>query len=197
MAQQKIIGLTGLYCAGKNYAAAILERRGVPVLDVDKLGHEAIGAERDAIVRRFGTEVLGKDGTVDRRILGKKVFGKPEELSALEAIVHPAANALTGAWISRQTGLCAVNAALLHCSSAFNRLTALILVCAPLPVRFFRALKRDRLSPAALVSRFSSQNGFIPQYFSGKADIYTVNNSGFPGSERALEKRIDVILKGL
>jgi dephospho-CoA kinase len=37
-----IIGLTGKYCAGKNYIAVLLEARGLPVLDVDKLGYQTL-----------------------------------------------------------------------------------------------------------------------------------------------------------
>jgi dephospho-CoA kinase len=196
MAQRRIAGLTGLYCAGKNYIASLLEKRGVPVLDVDRLGHEALENRRDAIALRFGQDVLGKGG-VDRRALGKRVFGKPEELAALEAIVHPAANALTEGWIAGQEGLCVVNAALLHRSIVFPRLKSIIIVRAPFPVRFFRALRRDKYPPWDLWKRFSSQKEFRAQYFSEKADIYTVDNPGFPGSKRSLEYRLDTILKDL
>jgi dephospho-CoA kinase len=198
----RIIGLTGLYCAGKNHIAAILEKRGLPVLDVDKLGHSAIEAEKAAIVSRFGEDVL-VSGHVDRRRLGEKVFGKSDELAALEAIVHPAANRLTDQWLAEKAGsgatgnACVINAALLHRSSAFPLLDALILVKAPLLIRFLRAKKRDKLSLAALLGRFSSQKTFSSQYFPKNPDTYIVNNYGFPGSERKLEKRIDTILKGL
>jgi dephospho-CoA kinase len=72
-----------------------------------------------------------------------------------------------------------------------------ILVRAPFPVRFFRALRRDKIPPPSLLKRFLSQRSFGPQYFSGKTDIYTVCNSGLPLSGRALESRLDLILKGL
>jgi dephospho-CoA kinase len=91
--RQKVIGLTGTYCAGKNYIGRLMEARGLPVLDVDKLGHRAIETEQGAILERFG-----------RDILGAKVFGKPDELAALEGIVHPAANAMTTEWIAVQNG---------------------------------------------------------------------------------------------
>jgi dephospho-CoA kinase len=39
---KKLIGLTGTYCAGKNHVASLLEQRRLPVLDLDKLGHEVI-----------------------------------------------------------------------------------------------------------------------------------------------------------
>ena len=205
-----LIGLTGTYCAGKNYIAALLEQRGLPALDLDQLGHEAIEREKDAIISRFGRDVQKADGTVDRRLLGEKVFGKPRELAALEALVHPAANALTEQWIAGQGGtLCVINAALLHKSSVFKRLDSIILVSAPFVTRLLRAKKRDGLSWPALLRRFASQNNFIAQYLAGNADIYRVENPGLamqPGLSAAapsvssrrqqakLERRIDEIV---
>jgi dephospho-CoA kinase len=198
----KLIGLTGTYCAGKNRIAGIMEARGLPVLDVDKLGHEAVEAGQEAITARFGGDVLDAGGKINRRLLGEKVFGKPEELAALEAIVHPEANRLTEAWITRQRGpACVINAALLHRSSVFNRLDFIILVRAPFLTRLLRARRRDRLPWFSLLKRLESQKQFIPQYFNGKADIYKVDNRGYSfwGSRlfrRNLETRIDHILSG-
>jgi dephospho-CoA kinase len=206
-----LIGLTGTYCAGKNHVAALLEKRGFPVLDVDKLGYEVIEAEREKILARFGGDLL-REGRVDRKLLGERVFGKPEELAALEGIVHPAVNRLTLRWIGEQdragggassgapaAGALVVNAALLHRSQVFGELGGIILVEAPLLTRLLRAKKRDRLPWKDLLTRFGSQKNFLPQYFNGKADIYRVENRGYSVfSSRvragALENRIDEIL---
>ena len=207
---QKIIGLTGLYCAGKNFVAALLEERGAPVLDVDKLGHTAIEREKKAIVARFGGDVLAVDGRVDRRRLGGKVFGKAEELAALEAIVHPAANKLTEEWIAAQAEAvagspgenraCVINAALLHKSSVFGRFDRVIVVRAPLLVRLIRAKGRDRLPWASLIKRFNSQKEFLPQYFSQNADkkrsVVYINN-GFLHSKRYLEKQLNKVISDI
>ena len=196
-----IIGLTGTYCAGKNFVAAILEKHGLPVLDVDKLGHKVIETEKTIILERFGREILRSDGTIDRRLLGAKVFKKAAELEALEAIIHPAVNKETSAWISfinkaqekaQQPNVCVINAALLHRSSVFPILDALIVVEAPVLTRLLRARRRDRLSWAALIKRFQSQKEFSSQYFGKKTDIYRVKNSGFV---KKLEGRIDEVLK--
>jgi dephospho-CoA kinase len=200
-----VIGLTGLYCAGKNHVAALLEKRGVPVLDLDKLGHAALESEKAAVVARFGAGVLAPDGSVDRRLLAETVYSakRRDGLAALEAIVHPAVNALTDEWIEARRGpadrtpsgdLCVVNAALLHLSSAFSRLRALIVVKAPFLVRFYRARKRDRIPARELFRRFRSQAAFSAQYLSVKTDIYTIDNSGLSGSAANLEKRLDEIL---
>ncbi|MDR1398722.1 MAG: dephospho-CoA kinase [Treponema sp.] len=196
------MGLTGTYCAGKNYIANLLEARDIPTLDVDKLGHEAIEWRKDAIVARFGDATIGADGRVDRKLLGARVFGKPKELAALEAIVHPEVNRLTDEWIAQQAALktaawcCVINAALLHKSSAFRRLDALILVKAPFLTRLFRAHKRDQLPWATLVQRLRSQATFTSQYLASNADIYEVNNGAYFTSRyvrASLERRLNII----
>jgi dephospho-CoA kinase len=187
----KTIGLTGMYCAGKNHIASLLEKRGFSVLDVDKLGHAAIEEEREAVLRRFGPEVLGDGGGIDRKKLGTLAFGKGGELSALEAIVHPAVNRLTEQWILERKGRnLAINAALLHKSSVFGRLDAIILVKAPWFVRLIRARRRDRLPWRELFKRFYSQRNFISQYLRKNTDIYVVGN-GLLGRP---DKRLDDIL---
>jgi dephospho-CoA kinase len=200
MMNKKLIGLTGAYCAGKNFAAQLLEKRFLPVLDLDKLGHKVIEIEKERLTLRFGDNILDPYGEVDRKLLGVKVFGKPKELAALEEIVHPAVNRETLAWINgRQEQTCVINAALLHRSSVFGDLDALIIVEAPIFIRFLRAKKRDHLPWLALIRRFGSQKDFSSQYLREKTDIYRVENSGFFSfgkhfSKMKLEKRIDEIL---
>jgi len=196
-----VIGLTGTYCAGKNFIGSMLENRGLPVLDVDKLGYQAIELEKKAIVDMFGSDILKSDGSVDRRLLGQLVFGNAEKLAALEAIVHPAANRMTEEWISQNEGTaCVINAALLHRSSVFKRLGFIIIVTAPFFTRLLRAKKRDKLSWGEIFKRFSSQKGFDVNYLLKNAEIYRIGNSGNSSGissrhYKKLEKRIDCILK--
>ena len=191
-----LIGLTGMYCSGKNFVAALLEQRGYAVLDVDKLGYIAIENNKAAIFARFGDDVGNQDGSVNRRLLGEKVFCSKNELAALEAIVHPEANRLSLEWIAAQGGKpCVINAALLHKSVVFGQLDGIILVSAPLLIRLIRAKQRDKLPWDVLLRRFASQKQFAAQYLAGNADIYKVEN---PGTNRAkLEHRLDVILSGM
>jgi dephospho-CoA kinase len=196
--EQKIIGLTGPYCAGKNHVARLLENRGIPVLDLDRLGHRAIEDEKQAILNHFGLSVLDENGAVDRRRLGERVFGRPEALKALEAIVHPAVDRMTGEWMGSRRGPWVLNAAVLHKSAYFSRLGCLILVEAPLLTRLLRARKRDHLSWTNLLKRFTSQRKFVSQYLLLNADIYRVENRGFriPHDQEKLQARIDEILSG-
>ena len=202
-----ITGLTGKYCAGKNHIAALLTKRGFPVLDVDVLGHSVIEIKKEELAARFGEDIItkrpGDIPGVNRRLLGEKVFGNEQELAALEAIIHPEVNNLTLQWIKEQKGKnCIINAALLHKSVVFTRLDCIILVNAPWFVRLLRAKKRENLSWIEIFKRFSSQRKFTAQYLAGNADIYRVENSsaGFwAGRQRSsavrLERRIDEILE--
>ena len=56
-----------------------------------QFGHEALRQPdvREAILRRWGGELLDEQGEIQRRKLGAIVFSDPEERKALEALVHP------------------------------------------------------------------------------------------------------------
>jgi dephospho-CoA kinase len=81
-----IIGLTGGIASGKSTASEHLQGLGALVVDADRLGHRVYepgtpGFEQ--IVNAFGHDLVAEDGTIDRRILGGKVFGAPEEMKRL------------------------------------------------------------------------------------------------------------------
>ena len=87
------VALTGNIAAGKSTVVDWFRRWGATIVDADALAREAQapGSEVLAtIVRRFGTNVLAKDGSLDRAALRGKVMGDDDALLALNAIVHPA-----------------------------------------------------------------------------------------------------------
>ncbi|NXC46115.1 COASY synthase, partial [Penelope pileata] len=87
-----IIGLTGGSGSGKSSIAARLENMGAAVIDADALGHAAYrpgSAAHGRVVAAFGTEILDGDGTINRKVLGAKVFGNEERLKTLTDIVWP------------------------------------------------------------------------------------------------------------
>ena len=194
----KVIGLTGLYCAGKNHVSGLLSQRGLPVIDADKVGHQAIETAKEEIVACFGSIILDKNGEISRKLLGERVFGRPEELSALEDIIHPIVDREIIKWIEdREEKACVINAALLHRSSVFKSLDAVIIVEAPVADRLQRAKKRDKIPWNFILQRFAVQNEF--NYQTEKTDIYIVSNPSGYGKQyqvlrNRLENRIDEIL---
>lgn len=88
-----LIGLTGGIGSGKSTVSARLAELGARVVDADAIVRQvqAPGTEVfAAILERFGPGVVAEDGTLDRPALAARVFNDPDELKALNAIVHPA-----------------------------------------------------------------------------------------------------------
>jgi dephospho-CoA kinase len=73
-----VIGLAGTIAAGKSTVGQLLVERGAHHCDADKLVHRLYDPGTPGFDR-----VVGPDGFVDRKILGAKVFGKPEEMNKL------------------------------------------------------------------------------------------------------------------
>ncbi|MFH9422597.1 dephospho-CoA kinase [Streptomyces sp. NPDC017529] len=86
------VGLTGGIGAGKSEVSRLLASYGAVIVDADKIAREVVEPGTPglaAVVEAFGAEVLSADGTLDRPKLGAIVFGDPDKLKALNAIVHP------------------------------------------------------------------------------------------------------------
>jgi dephospho-CoA kinase len=87
-----LVGLTGGIGSGKSTVAGLLAAHGAVVLDADAFAREAVAAGSAgfaSVVRRFGAEVVGPDGELDRPRLAAIVFGDEAARRDLEGIVHP------------------------------------------------------------------------------------------------------------
>ena len=71
------IGLTGGIACGKSRVRRQLAAAGFGTLDLDAVAHEMIapgGPAYPDVVAAFGRGILAADGTVDRKVLGARVF---------------------------------------------------------------------------------------------------------------------------
>ena len=87
-----LLGLTGGIGSGKSTVSAELARRGAIVIDADLVVRELQspgGAVLAAMVEHFGDDILAEDVTLNRQAVADIVFNDPEQLKALNAIVHP------------------------------------------------------------------------------------------------------------
>ncbi|HWV11957.1 MAG TPA: dephospho-CoA kinase [Sphingobium sp.] len=147
----KIYGLTGSIGMGKSAVAAMLRREGVPLFDADAEVHRLQGPEGrllPAIEARFpGT--TGPMG-VDRAKLGAAVFGHPQELKALEAIVHPAVKVERMAFLRRyrSRAFVVLDIPLLFESHMERKLAGVIVVTAPAWKQRKRVLARKGMTVA-------------------------------------------------
>jgi dephospho-CoA kinase len=95
------VGLTGGIAAGKSEALAAFARLGAATLSADAVVHELLDSEPllSRLVERWGPEVAPQGG-VDRGKVGAIVFAQPEEISWLEAQVHPLVRERMGEWLA-------------------------------------------------------------------------------------------------
>lgn len=91
-----VIGLVGGIGSGKSFIAQAMKQKfHLEVVEGDAAGHEVLEEPqvKFEIREQFGDAVFKPDGSVDRRQMGRRVFGAaPEQQqarAALEAIVHP------------------------------------------------------------------------------------------------------------
>ena len=89
--RKPIIGLCGGIGAGKSTVAAELARLGCLVIDSDALNDEVLNdpAVIQTLRAWWGDQVVGPDGTLDRRQVARIVFDDPEQRRRLESLVHP------------------------------------------------------------------------------------------------------------
>jgi dephospho-CoA kinase len=95
------IGLTGGIAAGKSEALAAFERLGAATLSSDAVVHELLDSEplRGRLIERWGAEIAPAE-EVDRARVGEIVFADPDQLSWLEAQIHPLVRERTAAWFA-------------------------------------------------------------------------------------------------
>ncbi len=85
-------GLTGGAASGKSTVARMFQALRTRIIDADRIGHEMLRSSSPAsveILRQFGKGILDDSGEIDRSRLGRIVFGDPQKLQQLNAIVHP------------------------------------------------------------------------------------------------------------
>lgn len=86
------VGLTGGVASGKSTVSAILVELGAVLIDADVLAREVVAKGTpglEAVVAEFGTDLLTRDGDLDRAAMGALVFADVGARKRLEAIVHP------------------------------------------------------------------------------------------------------------
>jgi dephospho-CoA kinase len=86
------VAVTGGIGAGKSELLHAFERQGAAVVSSDDIVHTLLRQDADvkrAVVERFGEEVLGPDGEIDRGAVARIVFSSRRQLKWLEELLHP------------------------------------------------------------------------------------------------------------
>ena len=188
-----VIGLTGGAGSGKSTAAKYFRELGGRVIDADRIGHGLLKKGSPChgkIVKAFGPSIV-TGGRINRKALGKIVFGRKMELGRLNRIVHPyilreIKNQKSKIKNSGFKGLLIIDAALIVPWGLQKTLDLLIVVDSPVKTRLDR-LTAKGISPAQARRIIASQ---LPvSKLKREADIIIVNN----GSPSGLKEKVKMI----
>ena len=177
----RLIGLTGPTGAGKSTVAALLQERGVPVIDADEVTRavQAAGSPcLTALSDAFGADILCPDGDLNRRALAEKAFADKESTAKLNAVTHPFIleemdRRLKA--IKADGATAAVLDAPLLFEADLDRICALsVAVISDGATRKARICTRDALDEAAATLRMSAQPDHA--FYRGRADTVIVND---------------------
>lgn len=149
MSKPFILGLTGSIGMGKSAVAAMFRGLGVPVFDADAAVHELQGPGGVCLapIERAFPGTTGPAG-VDRQKLGAAVFGNPEALKRLEAIVHPEVAELRRTFLADNAAapLIVFDIPLLYEKTGQHGLDAVVVVSAPAELQRERVLARPGMT---------------------------------------------------
>lgn len=190
-----LIGLTGSIGMGKSAVAEMFEAEGVPVYDADAEVHKLQGpggALVDAIEARFpGTT---SDQGVNRAILGQRVLANPQELKALEEIIHPVLAAQRAAFFKthHKADMLVFDIPLLFEKGGAADVDTIVVVSAPAAVQRARVLAR----PGMTEEKFAHILGLQLPDAEKRARADHVIDTGVPLAEtRAAVKRLIATLR--
>jgi len=157
------IGLTGGIASGKSTVARMFAEQGVPVIDTDIVARQVVEPGQpglDAVIDRFGTDLLTRDGHLDRRRLRNLVFDDADQRHALEVIMHPLIRARTIELADQAGGPYQVLVVPLLVETGFSDLIDRVLVIdCPENLQRTRLLARDDETPERVNQILAAQAG--------------------------------------
>ena len=185
-----VLGITGPTGAGKTTLLREVEKLGGAVIDCDAVYHEMLKSDitlQDMLEREFGP-LRDESGSIDRKKLGRIVFGAPEKLEALNAIAwRGVTHRVRGILEDRREqgrALAAIDAIALLESPLKELCQLTVAVLAPQEVRVRRVMAREGVSEQYAWARVKAQRP--DEYFIRKCDYTLVND--LPAAEEFSQK---------
>ncbi len=176
------VGLTGGIACGKSNVLRTFEALGVHVIDADQIAREVVEpgtAGYREILEAFGKKILKRDGTLDRKALGARVFSDARERHRLNQIVHPhileREDALIQACQPLHSRIIVVDAALMVEVGTYRRYEVVLVTYCPPEEQLRRLIHRDGMSRDEALLRIRSQ---MPIYRKLLVGDYAIDTSG-------------------
>jgi dephospho-CoA kinase len=138
------VAITGGIGAGKSTALACFRRHGAATVSSDEIVHHLLASDPDvkeALVERFGDEILGETGAPDRERIALRVFRDRDALDFLEKLLHPLVSREYLTWREQLAALpsppkvCVTEVPLLYEVGGEERFDKVVVITAPSKLR--------------------------------------------------------------
>ncbi len=186
------VALTGGIATGKSYVLARLKDRGIPTIDADAIVHESLGPGTPttrAIATQFGSVLLKPDGSIDRALLGAKVFADPDARRHVEAIVHPVVWDTILEWYDTlDRGMGVASIPLLYETKRETLFDFVAVTLCPPEMQLQRIVERDRLSVDEALRRIAAQ---MPAAEKAKRADFVIQTDG---TMLATDRQVDELI---
>lgn len=168
------VGLTGGIGSGKTTVANYFQALGVEVIDADVIAKELTRKNKtayEAILNRYGLEVLTEDRELDRQKIRALIFESPIERQWLEDLLHPLIKLeIQHAAASCKSQYCIVSIPLLVETQAYDLVDRVLLVDSTEAHQIERTATRDGISQE-LISAILNQQATREQRLEVADDI--------------------------
>lgn len=164
-----MICLCGGMATGKTTVLKEWKKLGAKIIRADEIGHQVLEEEevKKAIVRKFGERVLS-NGRVDRKKLGKLVFGDREALDFLNKLTHPRINRKIKEMIENMEGVIVIEAAIVFEMGLYKLCDYIVATYCPREEQMARLLE-DGFTREEAEARLASQ--MPPEYYAGRSHV--------------------------
>lgn len=157
-----VVGVTGGIGSGKSTVCSRFEDRyGVPVIDADIVAREVVapGTEGlEAVVTRFGRDILTADGELDRRALKSVVFADDDKRHDLETMLHPRIRTGIAAHVAAVAyPYCLLCIPLLAEGGNRSNIDRVLVIDCPETLQVERVTARDDLTPSEVAAIMRTQ----------------------------------------
>lgn len=159
------VALTGGIATGKSHVLALFALRKVPTIDADRIAREVVKPGQtawQAVRKRFGPDVIGTDGQIDRKNLAALVFANPVARKELEEIVHPHVQVAIETWFRKITNIAespfaVADIPLLFENDRSKDFDCIVVTACDQELQLRRLMARDGLSKEAAQQRIDAQ----------------------------------------
>lgn len=194
MSYRYAVALTGGIATGKSSVASVFKLLGFSVIDADAIAHQVLDEKADEVVAVFGEEVK-REGRIDRKALGRLVFGDVAQRKKLEALLHPVIRQKIeeeSNQLDEKQVPYLVDIPLFFETQAYP-IERVMVVYVPRELQIKRLMKREGTSQEEAIKRVDSQMGIEEKK---KKATFVLDNSGDIKHLQQECERIARILKG-